>query len=68
MYNICPYILIKVYNMLQGYDNYTLHFRSDENPYCYQIIRSALDHKEGNEFSVVLFSIICLMLGQTLTS
>ena len=34
---------------------YLLHFMFDVNPYYYQKISSALDHKGGNEFSVVLF-------------
>ena len=28
---------------------------SDVNPYYYQIIGNALDHKEAKEFSVVIF-------------
>ena len=28
---------------------------SDVNPHYYQIMGSTLDHKEGNELSVVLF-------------
>ena len=41
--------------MFQSYDIHTLHFVFDVNPYYYQKIYSAIDHKEGNEFSVVLF-------------
>ena len=48
-YKIYPYVIIWIYIMLQVYD------MSDVNPYCYQIIKNALDHKGGNEFSVVLF-------------
>ena len=45
---------MKKYDILKGYDFYTLHFISDVNPYYSQIIRRALHHKEGNEFSVVI--------------
>ena len=40
--------------MLQSYDIYRLHFMFDVNPYYYQKIGSALDHKGANEFSLVL--------------
>ena len=55
LYITCPYIIIRIYNILQGYDYYTLHFMSDVKPYFHQTIGSALDQKEGNEFSVVFF-------------
>ena len=55
LYITCPYILIRIYNLLQSYDIYNLHFMSDVNPYYYQILASTLDHREGTEFSVVLF-------------
>ena len=32
-----------------------LHCMSDVNPYYYDILNSAFDHKGGNNFSVVLF-------------
>ena len=45
---------------LQGDTFYTLHLMCDVNPYYYQIIRSALDHKKENEYSVMCFLKICL--------
>ena len=53
-YIIYLYVLIWKFNMLQSYDAYTLNFMSDVNPYSYQIISSALDHKGGSKFSVVV--------------
>ena len=41
--------------MLQSYNNYMLQSMFDVNPYYYQMIRSAPDHKEEKEFSVVVF-------------
>ena len=46
---------MRINNILQSYDIYKLYFMSDVYPYFYQLTRSALDHEEGNEFSVVLF-------------
>ena len=50
------------YSILQVYDIYTLY---SVNPYHYQIVRSELDHKEGNEFSVVLFHYLSIVLSNS---
>ena len=44
---------IGIYVILQSYCFKTSHFLSDVKPYYCQVIRSALDHKEGNEFGIV---------------
>ena len=55
-YFTCFFILRRLYIMLQGYDIYTLHFMTDVDPYCNQLLRSALDHKERNDFIVLIFN------------
>ena len=51
---IYTYVLIWIFIMLQSYSIYTLKFVFDVNPYFYQLLSSALDHKGGNELSVLL--------------
>ena len=41
--------------MLQIYNICKLHFVFDVNPYFYQMMESANDHKEETDFRVVLF-------------
>ena len=48
-----PLYILRKYILFHGYRFYTLRFRSDGIPFYYQILRTALNHKERNEFSVV---------------